>query len=132
MIEHQGGDSTVVENYNKLPLAKVKTEVPAHKTGYVKAFANDLIGLACTEIGGGRKTKDDKIDFAVGFYFHKKIGDKVKKGESILTIYHHQNQTKKISEIIKQFQKNIITIDSKKISKPKTILEVVEMKKSKK
>jgi pyrimidine-nucleoside phosphorylase len=131
MIKNQGGDDSVVDNYAKLPLAKSKTEVLATQSGYIKMFENDLIGLACTEIGGGRKTKEDIIDFSVGFYFHKKIGDKVKKGESILTIYHHPEQKNKVQQVTKQFQKNIIKIDAKKVSKPKTIIDIVDMKKAK-
>ena len=36
-------------------------------------------GLACISIGGGREVKEDKIDLSVGFQFHKKVGDYVKK-----------------------------------------------------
>ena len=49
---------------------------------------NKKIGLACIEIGGGRRVKTDKINLGLGFYFHKKIGDKVKKGETIVTIHY--------------------------------------------
>ena len=50
------------------------------------------IGLHCVKLGGGRLVKEDIVDPSVGFVFHKKIGDRVKAGDPILTIYHHENQ----------------------------------------
>ncbi len=38
-------------------------------------------------LGAGRKTKDEDIDHAVGIKLHKKVGESVTEGESLLTIY---------------------------------------------
>ena len=48
----------------------------------------DEIGVASMILGAGRATKEDVIDLAVGLVLHKKVGDKVEEGESILTIYN--------------------------------------------
>ncbi len=125
MIKAQGGDDSVVENYDKLPVAKVKTQVLSNKNGYIKSFLNRDIGMMCTELGGGRKVRQDKIDFGVGFDFHKKIGDKVAKGEAILTIYHNQDQINKVAQVHEEFIKNIIKISSTKVLKPKLIFEKI-------
>ena len=42
------------------------------------------------ELKGGRKKKDEYVDHSAGLVFNKKIGDKVKDGESILTIYYNE------------------------------------------
>jgi len=47
-------------------------------------------------LGGGRETKEDKIDHAVGLEFHKRIGDPVEKGEPLATI--HYNSGAKLAE----------------------------------
>ena len=80
----------------------------------------------CTELGGGRKVKSDKIDFGVGFVFNKKVGDKVKKGDSILTIYHHQNQSQTVEFIQNFFSDSIIKYSKSKVKKPDTIYETID------
>jgi pyrimidine-nucleoside phosphorylase len=128
MIKNQGGDISFINDYSKLPIAKHTTEVLSIKDGWVKSYKNDEIGLLATELGGGRKVKSDKIDFGVGFVFHKNIGDKVKKGESIFTIYHNKNQSKIVSTIIERFFADVIKFSKTKVATPMTIHEVIEAK----
>lgn len=123
LLRSQGGDVRVVDDYSLLPLAQAHTEVPAPKTGFIKMFKNDQIGLLLIELGGGRKTKVDVIDHAVGFTFHKKIGDKVKKGEPIFTIHHHPHQKDIVEKIIKTFQKEVLLMSASKVRAPKLIME---------
>lgn len=123
LLKSQGGDDRVIEDYSLLPQATAKTVVKATADGYIKSFANAQIGLLLIELGGGRKEKTDKIDFAVGFNFHKKIGDKVKKGEAILTIDHHPHQDKIAKELVKKFNKEVITLSASKVRAPKLIIE---------
>jgi len=47
-------------------------------------------------LGGGRETKEDRIDHAVGLEFHKRIGERVEKGEPLATI--HYNSDAKVAE----------------------------------
>lgn len=125
LLKSQGGDASVIDDYSKLPMAKTQTVVTANKTGSVKMFQNEKIGLLLIDLGGGRKSKADKIDHAVGFTFHKKIGDAVKKGEPLMTITHHPHQ-QKIAEAIKTiFNKEVVEISSTKVKKPKLVLEQI-------
>ena len=39
------------------------------------------------KLGAGRETKDDVIDMAAGIVLNKKLGDKVSKGDLLLTMY---------------------------------------------
>ncbi|MBK23399.1 MAG: thymidine phosphorylase [Halobacteriovorax sp.] len=103
MLENQGGLSDVVEDYSLLPQAKCTTEVPSPCDGFVKEMATRNIGLHCVDLGGGRHVAEDKIDFGVGFTIHKKVGDKVNKGESLLTIHHNDDQTEIVERLIKEF-----------------------------
>ncbi len=127
MVKEQGGDVKQIENLNLLPMATMKTDILAPQNGYIKMFQNDQIGFLCTELGGGRKVKTDKIDFAVGFIVHKKIGDQVKKGECLATIYHHANQEKLAQLISQKWTKNITQFSKTKIKKNKTIIETIKL-----
>ena len=40
-------------------------------------------------LGGGREKKEDAIDHGVGLEFHKRIGDRVEKGEPLVTIHYN-------------------------------------------
>ncbi len=125
LIKNQGGDVRVLDDYSLLDVSELRTEVLATKDGHLKSFSNKDVGFLCTELGGGRKVKTDKIDFGVGFKFHKKIGDRVKKGEPLVTIFHREKQIKKVEEITEQFQKQVIKISKNKVVKPATIYEVL-------
>lgn len=123
LIEDQSGDSNVINDYSIMDLAPEKTEVLAPKNGYIKSFINDQIGFMCTELGGGRKVKTDKVDFGVGFVFHKRLSDKVKAGEPILTIYHRKSQQDKVAQISEVFTKKIIKISATKVPKPEIVYD---------
>jgi pyrimidine-nucleoside phosphorylase len=123
LIHSQGGDVRVIDNYDLLPMAKEKTIVRAQKSGFIKILDNTLIGLLLIELGGGRKSKTDNIDHSVGFSFHKKMGDYVKKGDSILTISHHAHQSQIVEQIKETFLKDVIQLQIKKIKSPKIIID---------
>lgn len=87
MLKNQGGDSSVVDHPEKLPLASYQIELPAKQTGYIAEIVADEIGLAAMQLGAGRATKEDNIDLSVGIMLHKKVGDRVEQGEPLLTIH---------------------------------------------
>ncbi|MFC0271513.1 pyrimidine-nucleoside phosphorylase [Metabacillus herbersteinensis] len=86
-LEAQGGDASVVDSPEKLPQAKFKIELTAKEDGYVSEIVADSVGTAAMLLGAGRATKESQIDLAVGLMLNKKIGDQVKIGDSLVTIY---------------------------------------------
>lgn len=96
-LQAQGGDSSVVDDPSKLPTAQYMIEVPASQAGYVAEITAEAIGVAAMMLGAGRLTKESEIDLAVGIILHKKVGDYVKVGESIVTI-HSNNEN--VSDVI--------------------------------
>ncbi len=131
MIEAQGGSSKFIYDYESLPKASKITKVTADKKGFIKAFKTDQIGLLLVDLGGGRKVKTDQIDFGVGFEFHKKIGDKVEKGEIILCIHHNEDQQHLVDNIVTRFKKEVITMSTTKTKAPKLVYATMELKKKK-
>ncbi|MDF7666819.1 pyrimidine-nucleoside phosphorylase [Orbaceae bacterium ESL0727] len=87
LIKAQGGDSSVVDHPEKLPTAAYQVELLAKQSGYVSKIIADKVGVAAMQLGAGRATKDDIVDPSVGIVLHKKVGDKVAEGESLLTIH---------------------------------------------
>jgi pyrimidine-nucleoside phosphorylase len=123
LIKNQGGDHKIVNNYDLLPVAKYQTIVEAPANGWVNSFETTQLGFLCTDLGGGRRLKTDKIDFGVGFNIHKKIGDKVKAGEPLVTIYHNKNQKELVSKISNDLTTNVISLSKNKVKKPAVIFE---------
>jgi pyrimidine-nucleoside phosphorylase len=103
-LKNQGGDEAVVDNPEKLPQAKYKIPVPAKRSGFVSNMVADQIGIAAMLLGAGRATKEDKIDLAVGLVLNKKVGDKVEKGESLMTIYSNRED---VEDVKKKIYENI-------------------------
>ena len=40
------------------------------------------------ELGAGKKTKEENIDFTVGIKLKRLVGDVVKKGDIVATVYY--------------------------------------------
>ena len=68
---------------------KYMKEIHAQDDGFVVSINSKKIGEALVCLGGGRLRKDEDIDYAVGFEFSKKVGDRVKKGDTILTVLYN-------------------------------------------
>lgn len=108
-LANQGGDASIVDDLTKLPQAKYKIELPAKQSGYISRMVADEIGVASMILGAGRATKEDVIDLAVGLVLHKKVGDKVEEGESILTIYSNREN---IEDVKQKLYDNIFIADT--------------------
>ena len=108
-LANQGGDASIVDDLTKLPQAKYKIELPAKQSGYISRMVADEIGVASMILGAGRATKEDVIDLAVGLVLHKKVGDKVEEGESILTIY---SNLENVEDVKQKLYDNIFIADT--------------------
>ncbi|GAK48455.1 pyrimidine-nucleoside phosphorylase [Secundilactobacillus oryzae JCM 18671] len=109
MVVAQGGDGSVVDHPEIMPQAKYQIELPAKQSGVVAEIEADEIGIASMLLGGGRQKADDKLDYAVGIVLHKKIGDSVSEGDSLMTIY---SDTEDIEAIKDRIYQNIKISDS--------------------
>ncbi|EDN9714069.1 pyrimidine-nucleoside phosphorylase [Listeria monocytogenes] len=95
-LSNQGGDASIVDHPEKLPQAKYQIEVPAKTSGFVSQIVADEIGIAAMILGAGRATKEDEINLAVGLMLRKKVGDAVKEGESLVTIFADQEDVESV------------------------------------
>lgn len=90
-IQIQGGNPDIVDHPEKLPQAKYHIEVKASKSGYIHSMQAESIGIAAMLLGAGRKTKEDKIDFAAGVTLTKKVGEIVNAGDTICVLHTNLN-----------------------------------------
>jgi len=95
-IRLQGGDQRVIDSPDLLPTAASKVDVTSHAGGVLLATDCQQFGIALAMLGGGRETKEDRIDHAVGLEFHKRIGERIEIGEPLATI--HYNNDAKLAE----------------------------------
>jgi pyrimidine-nucleoside phosphorylase/thymidine phosphorylase len=61
--------------------------VPAPAAGFVAAIDAEAIGLAAVALGAGRARVEDRVDPAVGVVVHRKLGDRVERGEPLCTVH---------------------------------------------
>ena len=80
-IEYQGGD------YNKLPKSNYEYEIKSDKEGYLIDLNSLELAKLSSNLGSGRKNKEDKIDYSAGIIINKNINDRVSIDDTILTLY---------------------------------------------
>ncbi len=89
LVCEQGGDVRSVDDFARLPRAARQQDIQATASGYVSAIECERMGMAGVMLGGGRATKDDAIDAAVGIVLHKKVGEAVSAGEALCTVHYN-------------------------------------------
>ena len=93
IIKAQGGDIT------KIKVSQNTQDIHSTKSGHVIDMDAYRFGKLSLELGGGRKTKEDKIDSSVGIVLKKKIGDGVKIGDVLCTLYLKEGSQPIIEDI---------------------------------
>jgi len=120
IIETQGGKLQDWDRLMKRARTK-KVALKSFQSGYLKWNVQEL-GLSLIELGGGRKTKTDKIDFDVGLYHPVRTGDRVQKNQEILWIYYKDNKKK---EVALRRLKQSFEIQEEAFSKPILIRKLI-------
>ncbi len=87
MIELQGGDREVINDYGLFKPAVKKREIFADQDGFICGISCEKTGLVSLRLGAGRQTKNDAVDPTAGIVFDKTVGDEIKKGERLATLY---------------------------------------------
>ncbi len=86
-IGAQGGDARVVDDPLALEVSSNVIHVDAHAEGFLGRLDALAAGNLCVALGGGRRRSGEPIDRSVGLVFHKKTGDRVGRGERIVTAH---------------------------------------------
>jgi pyrimidine-nucleoside phosphorylase len=91
MIEMQGGNPAVVDHPHKiLTSASCILEIKSPREGYVCSCDALAIGELVRDLGGGRKSKSDKIDHEVGVVLCVRRNERVEKGQILCEVHTNE------------------------------------------
>ena len=85
-VKYQHGDVTNLDTNSKV------LTVFSNSTGYITDIDAEHIGMLALELGAGRISKEDSIDYDVGIILDKKVGDYVKEGDILGRIYYNNKE----------------------------------------
>lgn len=97
-VAAQGGNKEMVYQPALLPEASLITPLVSPREGYINRIICDEVGICSLILGGGRETKESSIDLSVGIVLEKKVGDYVRKGETLAVIHANDEEKKKACE----------------------------------
>lgn len=122
MVRTQGGNVDQIDDLDLLPKSKHIEDMKSKEEGYISKINSEELGILSMKLGGGRKKKEDKINYAVGIIMDKKVGDYVKIGDSLGQIHYDDLLDKQLIDSFYQayeFSKN-------KVEKIKVIEEILK------
>lgn len=74
-------------NIDNLKIEDEKIIVRANKEGIIKKIHALEVAKLSYNLGAGRSSKEEEIDYDAGIYLEKEIGDKVKPGNTLMILY---------------------------------------------
>ena len=122
MVKAQGGDISFINDPEKYPSSRHKQKIIAPKSGHISAMDTYGIGMSAIELGAGRKTKEDIIDHKAGIIIRSKIGDKIKKGDTLAEIF---SDSRKGIELAEERILNSISIKKDKPAALKLVKRII-------
>ncbi|MBL8015760.1 MAG: thymidine phosphorylase, partial [Ignavibacteria bacterium] len=122
LVRIQGGDVNYINNPSSYPEAKFRETITAATDGFVSKMDALTFGLAAVNLGCGRKTIEDKIDYSSSILLKKKLGDPVTAGDVICEITGESAEKK---ESTKQMLVNGIEVSATKPIVKSRIIEVI-------
>jgi len=111
LVKYQGGD------IEKIAKAEFVTEIKAESDGYVSKIHTEKLGGLVCDLGGGRRKKEDKIDYSVGVVNNVVVSDKVQKGDVLTEVHSSRPLTEKE---IRDFS-SIFELSSYSLDKPRLV-----------
>ena len=97
VVKAQGG------NLSKLKVSRKTKQIKSNKKGILNGINAFELGEVSVGLGAGRMDKDDVIDPTVGIVLHKLVGDEVKKGSVLCTVYYSRLNTFDVDKIREAF-----------------------------
>ncbi len=96
-VDVQGGDIDNIEVSSKM------LQINSSKEGFLKSINTLKLGEIVRNLGAGRFSKEDEIDYGVGIILNKKVGDLIMPGEEFLKIYYNKKDIR-IDELLSCFE----------------------------
>ena len=88
LVKYQKGD------ISKIKVSNETYEIKAPCSGKLVSIDALEVGKLSLALGAGKENIDDKIDYTVGVKLEKLVGDTIKKGDVVATLYYKKNVPK--------------------------------------
>ncbi len=122
IINFQGGNPLVLDDYDLFKIGKNKVQIKSHKKGFVSKLTALDIAHSAKLLGAGRDKKSDKINPGAGIILKHKIGDFVEKDEILMELYFDEVEKTKLQDAI-EIAQNSFSVSDQKIEKPQLIFK---------
>jgi pyrimidine-nucleoside phosphorylase len=121
LIVAQSGDPYFMKDSSLLPQPDRVLMIPAQEQAYVANIDALEVAKSAKMVGAGRLTKNSPINLGVGVVLHKKIGDAVKPGETLVELFADDQDHRDAVEVLK----GAFTFSADPVPEPPLIDEVV-------
>ena len=105
LVQIQEGDIEFILDENKFEKAKYEIRVLSDSEGIITEINAEKVGVFSRDLGAGRITKEDQIDYSVGVKLSKKVGDKINVGDELGIIYTNKEKELEIEKSFKDIFK---------------------------
>lgn len=122
-ISAQNGDARVCDDYRLFPSCRQQTDWLAPVSGYISAIDSFTVGMAAIDTGAGRRRKEDAVDYGAGFIFHANVGDRVEKGQKLVTV--HSDRSQQTTSVLARLQQAVAIVPHA-VVRPKLVLHRVD------
>ena len=118
MISEQGGDPDA-----PMPRAEHTHQVLAEADGTIAEMDALSVGVASWRLGAGRAVKEDPVQAGAGIEIHAKPGERVTKGQPILTL--HTDDEWRIDRALEALSGGIGIADGVELEQRRVVLETI-------
>jgi pyrimidine-nucleoside phosphorylase len=122
IIEEQGGDPRVVDDYARMPSVAERVSIRAPRTGFLVRVDAELVGRASVALGAGRDRVEDVVDPAVGIVVRCKPGTEVTKGDEVMALFYRDVNTLQAARLLAE--RAVVIGDEQVASRPMVLGEV--------
>lgn len=126
MVKAQGGDVSMINDLSQYPKSKYTFPVTSLQDGFITSINTREVGIISNEAGAGRGNLTDVIDPKAGIVLSKKVGEKVKKGEFIATLFTDKNNPQLATNLQKTFSIGAEKINLQPLIRAKVTISGVE------
>ena len=106
-----------------LPVAPVQKPIAADRDGHVEAIDALEVGMSAVGLGAGRMRKEDKVDPAAGLVIAAHVGDRVRKGDTLVTVHARSDD---VIESVSTRVRNAWRIVDHPVKRPPHVLSRVD------
>jgi pyrimidine-nucleoside phosphorylase len=123
IIEAQGGDPRVIDDYGRLPTASAREVWHAPQGGVIAGLDAELVGRAAVALGAGRDRAEADVDPGAGIDVHAAVGATVSRGDAVFTLM--TNEASRL-EAARALLDRAVTIGDAAPPAPPLVLEIID------